>query len=323
MSNLSADAEGIRQKLAIEGINSLYHFTSVHNLSGVGLHGGLCSKELLESRGSWPVATPGGNALSHLLDQQKGNWGLISLNFTPHTPLAYNTKFASHLCFFEVSPNVALRSGVVFTNSNAAKSSQTRGNGLAGLNSVRFDMIRSSPMPWEPDWINYSQAEVLVPEFISLAEIRRVCFVSLPSLELAERLCGTRPHPRFEIDKEPFANYPNAARRADFTHVEGLSLTTAEIDKSNAWNTPQSVTLLSKRSHTQMTAVAEVWALAGTSGKMSWSPSGSLEETEFESSNNYRWWESIPSGTLSPGRHSVEIRLNGVLWSLKEFEVVE
>jgi hypothetical protein len=150
--DLHPDAHNISARLKKEGITALYHFTSVENLPLVSQHQALSSKEVLESNGDWPVPQPGGNERSHALDRQKGNWDFVSLNFTPHTPMAYDKKKVLHLCFMEISTDVAFREGVIFTDSNATYHAHNRGEGMSGLELVNFEMVRSDPLPWNREW---------------------------------------------------------------------------------------------------------------------------------------------------------------------------
>lgn len=101
------DADRILQRLQQEQIRAFYHFTSIENLPSIRDTQALCSKELLEEEGRWPVPEPGGNRLSHYLNNINENWNLISLSFTPRTPMAYRKKPESHLCFFVIRPDVA------------------------------------------------------------------------------------------------------------------------------------------------------------------------------------------------------------------------
>jgi len=123
------EADRILNRLQRENIRCLYHFTSIENLPCIRQTNALCSKETLEAEGLWPCPEPGGNELSHRLDQTNQNWDKVSLNFTPWTPMAYLKKQASHLCFFVVEVAVAGFEGVIFTDTNATSGDQHRAAG--------------------------------------------------------------------------------------------------------------------------------------------------------------------------------------------------
>jgi hypothetical protein len=313
----------ILARLKKEGIYKLYHFTSVENLPGISRFQGLCSKQFLDSKNAWPVPQPGGNQLSHDLDRSKGNWDLVSLTYTPHTPMAYRKKSASHLCFLEISRDVALREGVVFTDSNAAgNSAQKRGEGTAGLDLVNFSMVKSSPLPWSQDWVHLSQAEVLVPGCIDLESIRQVVFVSSASQREGQQLWGNNGRPEFVVDRVPFANYPNSPDNIDFSHVSEVYLLDSEITKDTAWQVPRIRNRFKKKPKGVITALIEARALGGTIGRVKWNPVVIEDKIEFEKSNTWRWWPHIPISKLPLGHCSIEIWLNDIKWSTMPFEMV-
>lgn len=145
--SLHPDAAAILARLQQEKITALYHFTSVENLVLICERQALYSKQALEEEGRWPPPIPGGNPLSHSLDQYQGNWDKVALNLTPYTPMIYHRKREQHLCFFVIYPKVAALSGVVFTDTNATRNDHLRGEGLVGLNNINFEAIHSTPRP--------------------------------------------------------------------------------------------------------------------------------------------------------------------------------
>src|SRR5262245_40068630 len=129
---LHRDATEILRRLRQERMTTLYHFTSIRNLRAIREMNALCSKAFLETAGCWPCPEAGGNNLSHNLDLVNGNWDKVSVSFTPHTPMIYHRKRASHICFFVLKVEVAAYAGVIFTDRNAAKiQNQRRAAGLA------------------------------------------------------------------------------------------------------------------------------------------------------------------------------------------------
>lgn len=198
--SLHADADGILARLRQEGVTALYHFTSVENLSGICQIQALCSKQTLEKERQKLPRNTGGNPLSHSLDRYRGNWDKVSLNLTSHTPMVYHRKREQHLCFFVIRPEVATWSGVAFTDTNAASNAYQRGEGLAGLNNIKFASIRSIPRPGDRDgWVQPVQAEVLVRDRIPLEYISHIAFVSKASMSYGEKLCGLHSHPPYML----------------------------------------------------------------------------------------------------------------------------
>jgi len=107
MIKTSLEAQQILQILKSHNIQSLWHFTDIRNLPLIKKLNGLRSKEFLEKRGYLTRVYCGGNELSHNLDRELGNWDKVSLNFTPHTPMAYHIKKEKHLVFIEIDISVA------------------------------------------------------------------------------------------------------------------------------------------------------------------------------------------------------------------------
>src|SRR5581483_1067730 len=316
------EAVQILQRLRQERIAALFHFTSVENLRVIRDMNGLCSKQVLEDAGRWPPPEPGGNVLSHNLDRYNENWDKISLNFTTHTPMAYRKKPTSHLCFFVIDVSVAGRQGVIFTDTNAASTGQQRGEGLAGLNLVNFNAVRAAPRPWDRDgWVRPVQAEILVPDRITLDHVQEVGFVSRASLEEAKRIWGNGPGPSFVHQPQYFSD---AAHRIsiNFPYLDDFLLTDAVIDDSSVREAHAAKTRFSRRDCERITAVAKVVATAGIKARVTWEPIGLPQEEEFERTGGYWHWPSIPICKLPNGLCSLEYRLGKVRWATLRFEVV-
>jgi len=319
---LHNDARRIIQKLQRERISALYHFTSIENLRLIREMNALCSKQALEEAGRWPVPEPGGNTLSHDLDRYNGNWDKVSLNFTPYTPMAYNKKREGHLCFFLIQPCVAGFDGVVFTDTNATRTSdQHRAEGLEGLALVDFKAVRSSPRPWDKEgWFRPVQAEVLVPNRIDLRWVAKIVFVSNASLQEAERLWGNNPHPPFEVERQCFCDTPSS-KIPSFSFLSKIILTDDHVDESNINQSRPHKVRFCRRLSKRITLVASVYATTGTLAEILWQPVQRSQQDEFETTSNYWHWPSIPIGVFPDGRCSVEYRLGGIRWATLEFEV--
>jgi hypothetical protein len=315
------EADEILTRLRLEGIENLYHFTSVKNLPSISKQGALCSKELLESSDDWPCPDPGGNDLSHNLDRANDNWDKIGLNLTPHTPMAYRKKPEGHLCFFVISPLVAGWEGAVFTDTNAASNDHQRGEGLAGLALINFEMVRSLS-PGNPEWKKLVQAEVLVPHKIPLEFISKVAFVSEASKIEGERLWGHANCPNFAVDKEIFTNSPqNLHHPCGFPFVSKVMLTDSLVDRSNVKGLTAHCPKFRRQDTNIITAIIRLETLTGTKGKVTWD-SAREKEHEFDTSDTYIWWPSIPIQDLPNGSCSLRVSLDDILWATVDFEVV-
>lgn len=312
----------ILARLRKERIQSLYHFTCVENLPGIRNANALCSKAVLQEIGLWPPPEPGGNTLSHSLDQHNDNWDRISLNFTPRTPMTYHKKQARHLCFFEIDPAVATRSGVMFTNKNAASTTdQKRAEGLAGLDLVNFNAVRAAPRPWDKEgWVAPVQAEILVPGRIRLDDILRIAFVSEASLAEAKRLWGHGSHPQFVVDEALFSDtFPGVS--LGFSRLKRIFLTDENVDKATVENVRSSCFSFSSTGCTSVTLVAEIYGVAGMKAVVKWLPGGITKSVQFSRTSDYWHWPSISINELPEGSCSVEYRLGDVRWATIPFEV--
>ena len=323
IAQFETDAEEIIRRLQREGVQALYHFTSIENLPLIRDMGGLRSKQALEEAGLWPPPEPGGNALSHSLDRSEGNWDKLSLNFTPNTPMAYWRKRQSHLCFFVLKPDIATWPGVLFTNTNAAAGNQERESGGRGLDLVDFGAVRSTPRPRDREgWVRPVQAEILVPGQIDIGSVLEVTFVSQASMEEGDRLWGNTPHPSFRIEPRHFADLPHLTKPSmGFPHVVTVLLTDEQVNTDNYRPSRIHKATFDKRSSRQVTALLNVRALAGTRATVTWSPGGDQNSTEFETSADYWHWPSIASTELPSGLCLMEYRLNDVRWVTLRFEV--
>jgi hypothetical protein len=324
--SLDRDATAILARLKHEGITALYHFTSVENLLGICQMGALCSKQRLEDAHRWPCPVPGGKGPSHSLDRSIGNWDKVSLNLTPHTPMAYWRKREQHLCFILVNPKVATWSGVVFTNSNAAgTTNQLRSEGLAGLNNIKFDVVRSIPRPGDREgWLRPVQAEVLVPDSIPFAYVSEVAFVSNASMNYAQDLCKSFAHPTFSVKAQMFTDSPRALQTAiNFAYVKEFVLTDPK-------NVSHMVYLkknkYSKAADDHVKVVAKVSALSGAEGRVLLCSNSSkvevVAEREFPRQSEYPHMCDISLNRLPVGRYFVKYFLGDVCWSMSNFEVV-
>ncbi|GHO72604.1 hypothetical protein KSD_03750 [Ktedonobacter sp. SOSP1-85] len=325
MTRLHPDADVIMSRLEMEGITEFYHFTSVENLPGICQKQALCSKQVLEVQGNWPPPVPGGDSLSHVLDQRMCNWDKISLSLTPYTPMAYWKKKEQHLCFFVIRPEVATLLGVEFTHTNAANTTNYhRGEGLQGLDCIDFDAIRSIPRPWDKEgWVYPVQAEILVPRKIPFEYIKNIVFVSKASLLCAEYLCGSLSHPLFVKDRSLFLEKPEPENaEMEFSYVDKLLLTDEEIDDIKPGASFKYKKKNFRSSSSRVTILTLLNLVADATIEVRWFPGGITEASEIRGSGSWYHWPHIILNKLPKGECSVEYYLNGVFWAADSFEVI-
>jgi ssDNA thymidine ADP-ribosyltransferase, DarT len=298
--------------LTQEGIPFLYHFTSVENLAGISNHQAIMSNEELEKAGQWPPPRPGGNDSSHWRDRRLGTWDKVHLFFTPHTPMAFRIKDQEHLCFFEVSSDVACLNGVWFTHANAASELARRGEGLEGISLVNFGYVKSPPIPWDRDWVHLSQAEVLVPGRLPLTYVNRIICVSQASKLEAARHWGQRTCPRIDVSLAPFASVPGGSY-VGFSYV-----TNALIEAGGLQG--QTLTV-SKVANPTVTVVTSFEALAGDTCVVRADSANYLVQTTLPRAGSWQWKPNIDVSGLSSERHLVEILLGDIVWATLELVV--
>lgn len=256
----------------------------------------------------------GGDTLSHSLDRNIGNWDLISLNFTPHTPMAYRKKRQNHLVFIEIDVGVATNEGVCFTDCNATRTrnGQCREKGLKGLGNVKFNIINGPPKLWDQDWKKYVQAEILVPEFIPIESFKAIHFISNASSEYGTLLCDEY-HELFCVKEETFADidYKNRNRwTIQFSYLRKLLISTNEVTKENVDTI--SITEESIIQGEMFWAIVRLYAVTGTKISIVINPDGQKKEWVFDSSSDWVWWPyyEAPYSELV----TIEVYVNDILW---------
>lgn len=314
----SPDKEKILRIFKKNNVDSLWHFTDINNLPLIKKLNGLRSKEFLENNGYLKKVKCGGDGLSHKLDKMLGNWNKISLNFTPYTPMAYYKKQKNHLVFIEIDPMVATFEDVYFTDCNAArtKNSQNREKGLRGLSFVRFDIINGRPKPYDKDWIKYVQAEILVPDYISLKFFKKIYFISEASLRLGEYLWGNK-EAIFAVNPQIFADYNYDKWTITNPYVKKVIITNTKINKNSNISKYKDIKFLKRGEKFWINIL--LFATAGIKAKVELKEGEGItiyhKEVEFEKESNWWWTPSFKLDLNYPKSYMIlEISLNEILW---------
>ncbi|SHF22183.1 protein of unknown function [Thermoanaerobacter uzonensis DSM 18761] len=310
-------------------INSLWHFTSIINLTLIKKFNGLRSKLFLEKQGCLNDVRCGGNKISHDLDKVLGNWDKISLGFTPHTPIAFQKKKEiGHLVFIEVDPEVAAFEGVYFTDSNATRlrNGHTREEGVRGLTSVKFNIINSTPEPWNEEWKKYVQAEVLVPNHIPIEYFKKIHFISEASLKLGQYLWSGNSN-IFCINSEVFADYKHDESEWSIInpYVKEVIVSYEEITRENARGKHIDVgNVIQKR-----TFWMKIFLYAVTGSKVRLILKDLTDniivdkEVEFKNEDSFIWFPKIDiPKEYESDEIIIEIMLDEILWYKEKRKVV-
>ena len=265
---------------------------------------------------------PGGNELSHDLDMRLGNWNMISLNFTPYTPMAYNKKMEGvHLVFIEIDRDVATLDGVYFTDCNAASSGHNREKGVNGLRRVKFDVIHGKPKPWDEEWRKYVQAEILVPERIPIKMFKAIHFVSEASLELGVHYWGEYSS-LFKIEPKTFADYRHDGYWViQFPYIKKVIVTDKKVTRSN-YNSHVNINKIKKNSliwvivHLYATVGTEVYIIIKDKNKNICS-----KKIKFPKESN-AWWTKFKIPDQCKDIIVLEVWLNNTLWLKRKLVVI-
>ncbi len=314
----SKEKDEIINYLKKNGINSLWHFTDIRNIEYIEKFGGLRSKEFLEQKDLIDSIFCGGNSLSHDLDKGLGNWNKISLNFTPHTPMAYHKKRETHLIFIEIDLEVASFQDVYFTNCNATRiiNGQKRDKGLRGLKHVNFSIINGPAKPWDPDWKKFVQAEILVPNFIPTDYFKTIYFISEASMELSEKYFKEKKY-LLKIEKSIFED----SGSIQFSYVNNLYISLDKITEENVSQVSESVSYLQYGK--EFWVIVDLFSNSGLlwSINLTGNYFNKKEENIFEKENSWFWF---PNFVCPDEKYlNIEVYCEDILWAKKILKVIK
>lgn len=214
-------------------IQNFWHFTQIKNLTEMKDGVGLLSKQELETRNLLEKISCGGNENSHKADKEMGNWDKISLSFTPHTPMFYKSRPKGHFIMIQVKQKIAEFEDVYFTNKNSLKKNNGRKSekGLHGLKNVKFEYINAQENSgWDKDWIEYVQAEILVPKQVKANFFDKIHFVSQASKLFAELILNRSPS-IFVVTPDIFSNFKNKISY-NFSFLKDISILQNDLYKN-------------------------------------------------------------------------------------------
>lgn len=159
------------------GVNCLFHFTDLRNLSSIAEHGFLSLAEL--RRRSVPVVAAGGNAWSHDADSRLGLDQYVHLCLFNQHPMEWTARKEGHVqetAFLQIDPAVLRSEGLRFAPGVSNKT----GVPLLTLNEA-IEQMDFAVVYARTDWkdpavlkrlLAARKYEVLVPADIPVSMIR-------------------------------------------------------------------------------------------------------------------------------------------------------
>ena len=158
-------------------INYLYHFTHVDNIASIRLLG-IMSHNRAHNRGH--VTRDISNQEVNSIRSRRKAFGkplhdYVPLYFTPRNPMLYARKdVQDEIVILCLRKELICREGSIFTDGNAANGPTNFFNNIGELDRLDWECIRSDRWDEFPDGRRKRCAEVLVPNFISFYDIRRM-----------------------------------------------------------------------------------------------------------------------------------------------------
>ena len=155
-------------------VKCFYHFTSRKNLASIRKYGGLYSWQYLKNH-NIDIPMQGGGELSQGLDQYNGVADYVHLSFCSDHPMAYrHIQNGEDIVVLEISTDVAMLDGTMFSDMNAVDSKAHCAPGLKGLELVDFAASRKVYIKSYDPLFKYKQAEILVKTHVPLKYILNI-----------------------------------------------------------------------------------------------------------------------------------------------------
>ena len=173
LSNAKEEKTEFIKYLKENNIRYFYHFTDVRNLKSIIENGGLFSWYTAHNKGII-IPKPGGNALSHSLDLQKGLEDYVRLSFAQFHPMAHRLELeGAKNVILKIHPSVSIMDDTLFSNMNATSNACYVGNDLKALKRVNITEVNGIYKRTDKEFPE-SQAEVLVKRHIPLKYILNI-----------------------------------------------------------------------------------------------------------------------------------------------------
>jgi hypothetical protein len=162
-----------------DAVRMLFHFTDRANLPSIREHG-LYSLAKLRKKGI-KIAAPGGNELSHNLDEAGGLDKYVHLCFRSNHPMEFvarQDKRITDSIFLQIHPEVLYYDGVLFTDDVSNKAGVQTHSIEEARKFIDFEVLFT-----RTDWRDPAvkrrldqaeKCEVLVPKHIPLDLIRNI-----------------------------------------------------------------------------------------------------------------------------------------------------
>lgn len=151
-------------------ITHLYHFTDKSNIDSIKSYGGLyswffCDNFKIQYK-------PGGNSLSHDLDERKGLQDYVRLSFNKHHPMMRCAKVDGRSLIpiiLSIKKEIIFLEDTLFSNINATDNNSKCGSSLDDFKKINFEIAHKDL--YNVSEKKFYQAEVLVKSFIPLEYI--------------------------------------------------------------------------------------------------------------------------------------------------------
>jgi hypothetical protein len=162
-----------------DAVRILYHFTDRGNLPSIQEHG-LYSLAKLRKKGI-KIAAPGGNELSHDLDEAAGLHKYVHLCFRNNHPMEFvarQDKRITDSIFLQIHPEVLYYDGVLFTDDVSNKAGVQTHSIEEARKFLDFEVL-CTRTNWRDPAVKRrldqaEKCEVLVPKHIPLDLIRNI-----------------------------------------------------------------------------------------------------------------------------------------------------
>ncbi len=179
------DADKILQELQKQGIEYLYHFTDIRNLSSIKEQKGLYSRGYCEKH-NINIPKPGGDKTSTNLDKIYGLEDYVRLCFVKDHPMSCKLQksripvqignylywiYDYRLVWLKIKIDVALAKETLFSDMNATKNGHHHGSTFVDFQMIDFEAVKALHPKNDSPLYHKHQAEVLVKTFIPIEYI--------------------------------------------------------------------------------------------------------------------------------------------------------